>query len=93
MTTKVSTPEYEGVSGGSDTQDKIWLLSRDEVKTYFYNTEAMKAAPTKYAVTRGAHRYSGSYTLNGTGYCRWWLRSPCSSSRGASIVLYDGSLR
>ena len=95
VTTKVSTPNYEGYSGGSDTQDKIWLLSRDEATTYFKNGEARKAIPTKYAVSKRAYQYSGSNSnckLNGTGCCWWWLRSPGYSSSDASRVYGGGSI-
>ena len=95
VTTKVSTPSYSGHSGGSDTQDKIWLLSRDEASTYFTSDAARKATPTKYAVAQGTYQYSGSDSdckLNGTGCCWWWLRSPGFGGDRASGVSSDGSL-
>ena len=95
VTTKVSTPSYNGNSGGADTQDKIWLLSREEAATYFKNDEDQKAVPTKYAVAQGAYQYDGSDSsckLNGTGCCVWWLRSPGFSSINAACVDCSGSL-
>ena len=63
---------------------------------FVYNgTDKMKAVPTKYAVAQGAYQYDGSHSnrmLNGTGCCWWWLRSPGSSSYGASYVYDDGRL-
>ena len=95
VTTTVSTPSYYGYSGGADTRDRVWLLSREEAEKYFSDDEARKTTPTAYAVAKGAYQYSGTnsyYNLNGTGCCGWWLRSPGSYGNGASGVINDGSL-
>ena len=95
VTTTVSTPSYNGHSGGADTQDRIWLLSREEAEKYFTSKASRKAVPTAYAVAQGAYQYAGivsDYKLNDTGCCWWWLRSPGYSSYYASYVIYDGSL-
>jgi len=92
-TTKVSTPRYNGTSGGADTEDKIWLLSRDEATTYFTNDESRKAIPTKYAMAQGIWQGGISFSnsnLNGIGCCWWWLRSPADGPYGASLVHPDG---
>ncbi len=96
---------YDNVSGGADTQDKVFLLSLEEAMAYggystladfYYNgTDKMKAVPTKYAVAQGAYPYEGSdsnYMLNGTGCCWWWLRSPGCYGYCASEVISDGRL-
>ena len=96
---------YNSVSGGSDTQDKVFLLSLEEAMEYggystlenFYINKAdkMKATPTKYAVAQEAYQYNGSdssYKLNGTGCCWWWLRSPGYYCYLASYVGPGGSL-
>ena len=92
---------YNSVDGGSDTQDKIFLLSLEEAMEYggyssledFSNkgTEKLQAVPTAYAVAQGAYQSSSS-TLNGVGCCWWWLRSPGSISFSASFVGHGGSL-
>ena len=95
VTTTVSTSSYYGQSGGADTQDKIWLLSREEVEKYFSSKESRKAPPTAYAVVQGAHQDSGDqsqYKVNGEGCCWWWLRSPGYYSDTASVVGRGGSL-
>ena len=91
MTTTVSTPDYHGNSGGSDTEDKIWLLSREEAKMYFTSDGARKAVPTEYAVAQGAWQ-SGGNKLDGVGCCWWWLRLPGSISSYASYVYSGGSI-
>ncbi len=96
---------YDNVSGGADTQDKVFLLSLEEAMAYggystvedFINngTDKMKAVPTKYAVAQGAYQYGGSdsnYMLDNAGCCWWWLRSPGCYSDRASLVVRDGSL-
>ena len=95
VTTTVSTPSYYGNSGGADTQDKIWLLSREEAEKYYRHDASRKAVPTVYAVARGAWQYDGNNIaskLNGEGCCWWWLRSPGYISNSASSVYGDGSL-
>lgn len=96
VTAKVSTPSCREYSGGSDTQDKLWLLSKDEATTYFKNDEARKATPTKYAVAQGAYQYSSNdnscFKLNGTGCCCWWLRSPSYYSYRACDIVNGGDL-
>ncbi len=90
-TVKVSTPSYKGYkgkvfSGGVDTQDKVWLLSRDEAETYFKTEDERKTKATAYANANGA------YENDDNGCCWWWLRSPGYSSSSASSVYGDGSL-
>ena len=89
VTTTVSTPDYEGHSGGSDTQDKIWLLSCDEAGSYFASNEARKATPTAYAVAQGVYQ-SINNKLNGVRCCWWWLRSPGNYGDYVSGVDHDG---
>lgn len=74
--------EY-GAKGGNDTQDKIFLLSIDEVRKYFNNDRARMCKPTGYAIFQGAYEEL-EYEI---GYGIWWLRSPgCSQNRVACIT-------
>jgi hypothetical protein len=78
--------------GGEPTDDKVFLLSIEEVYDYFYNYEERKAAPTPYAVKHGSF-VSDKNTTNDdkkTGW--WWLRSPGISSSVAAIVYYNGKV-
>jgi hypothetical protein len=63
-----------------DTQDKIFLLSYEEVTNSTYgltSTYERRKQTTDYAKSQGVYIYStnGSYAENGV----WWLRSPYSS--------------
>ena len=102
---KAYATSYTSVSGGSDTHDKVFLLSIEETMKYggcssfadFVNkgTEKMKVIPTKYAVAQGAYQYNGNdsiYRLNDKGCCLWWLRSPGGNSNNASRVRDNGVL-
>lgn len=89
LTTTVSNPGYTNssgqyIDGGNDTQDKLFLLSMDEVKAYFVNDDARRAGYTAYAASQGANVYD-SY-----GYCYWWLRSPGLAQNRAAGVSVTG---
>lgn len=86
-TTKVTTPDNEDFAtlGGEDTDDKVFLLSIDEADTYFVNNTERIAAPTKYAVSKGAYKSDKGTTW-------WWLRSPGETQRDAADVYTDGNI-
>lgn len=56
--------------GGSDTLDRVFLLSIDEANQYFKDSSGRQCRPTRHAEQGGAAVNSRS------GYSRWWLRSP-----------------
>ena len=60
----------DGVKGGNDTLDSVFLLSNEEAKLYFSSENDRISYPTAYARNRGASYYSS------TGGANWWLRSP-----------------
>lgn len=86
---KTSKLENDGtndfkVNGGNSTNDRVFLLSTDEVKGYFPKTIDRICIATNYAQTRGTE-------LDGiTRACRWWLRSPGSTLYSAASVKLDG---
>lgn len=72
-------PDYS-TNPGNATQDKIFLLSANEVNEYFASENSRKCEPTDYAFSKGAYRFSF------TGKCWWWLRSTgYFQNRGASV--------
>lgn len=95
-TTTVSTPDYKyyngsiGASGGPNTQDKVFLLSSEEVKKYVKNSDTT-AAPTQYAVQQGTSTSSYEETTEGLASGSWWFRNPRSSSE-AYMQFNDGLL-
>lgn len=65
-------------NGGPNTQDKVYCLSMDEVKEYFYSDNARIAEPTEFAVERGVDKEANS--------CWWWLRTPGYKNNYVSVV-------
>ena len=82
--TQNTNPDNNGTKGGSDTRDKVFLLSIDEANKYFGSPEARQVEPSKAA---GAKAYA-----NDANKSRWWLRSPGSSSVYAAYVPSNGSV-
>ena len=71
---------------GNDTQDRIFLLTIDEVSKYFSSDDDRQCTPTAYALANGA---TGNISND---KCYWWLRSPGESQDYATYVIYDGSI-
>ena len=87
-------PEY-GTEGGNDTRDKVFLLSIEEVMTYFdadpdAEDPVRRAKLTKYAKEQAGWGWdtSDEYYVNGD----WWLRSPGFVSNNAAYVDYNGNV-
>ncbi len=67
-----------GTDAGNDTQDKIFLLSIEEVNEYFDSSGEVACSPTDFAVANGSFERCGC--------CFWWLRSPGNSQRSAARI-------
>ena len=84
-------PKY-GTPGGSDTYDKVFLLSIDEAVKYFmpedpFNNELL-LYPTKYARAQGLSISRGLT-------CFWWLRTPGEcvyNCTNMATVMSDGTI-
>ncbi len=80
-----ANPYYPATPFGGNTNDKVFLLSIQELAETAYgftNVGRNITSNTTYATSQGAHDYSG----NGI----WWLRSPGSVDYSAVFVRYDG---
>lgn len=84
--TKQSNTSYEGIEGGMDTWDRVFLLSRGEAATYFTGSPDRLAEPTEYA------RANGVATADENGCCWWWLRTPGAYAYDAGTVYAIGSI-
>jgi len=81
--TQDKKPSYS-TSPGSNTTDKVFLLSITEVNKYFSSDSARQCEETVYCYAQGAYKASN-------GNCWWWLRSSsCRSFSFAAFVLDDG---
>lgn len=100
--------ELYGTPGGGDTEDRVTLLSLDELDRYFgtesregAGAEALICLPAQTAVDDGAapaadilvRQWQPNYAYTlKTGACRWWLRSPGGGSRRAACVSAAGEI-
>ncbi len=85
---------YTGVDGGIDTEDKVFLLSMDEVLQYFEfeeldendnrygSSDALITDATQYVVNNHFEQWGAP---NGSGL--WWLRTPGESAGDACYVV------
>ena len=82
--TNPDNAEY-GTEGGSDTVDRVFLLSMEEAERYFSSEEERQASPTEYAKAQGAY-------VGDNGNADWWLRSPGASPHGAGGIDAGGGI-
>ena len=78
------------ISGGKNTEDRIFLLSYQEADVYFAGAEARMCPPTDYAKARGAYTKESSQA-DGRACGWWWLRSPGHSDKNAARIGTDGN--
>lgn len=66
----IRNPEipYYGVDKSNDTEDKVFLLSIDEVHKYFKTDDERQVEPTNYAKAHNAY-------VSDNGKTWWWLRT------------------
>ena len=82
----------DDTKGGNNTNDKVFLLSIDEVKKYFFYSYAfddrLATRGTNYAKDNGENNL-WVFTYNGNSY--YWLRSP-GSYQGYALGVDSGML-
>ena len=84
-----NNPWY-GTSGGNATNDKVFLLSIEEVVEYFGDSGQLRNIPSlktlgisdRYNSVRQAKDYSGSGSW-------WWLRSPGGEDTSYAAFVYE----
>lgn len=84
-----------GTNGGNDTQDKIFLLSIDEVQKYFKYDKDRECKVTNHAKQQGVWTYEIKSKLGEEKYvgnCDWWLRSPGEDQFCAAQVTCIGKI-
>ena len=67
--------------GGNNTEDRVFLLSREEVMTYFPSEGERLCEPTLH-----------SKRASLAGYSHWWTRSPGSMPYYADYISYRGAV-
>lgn len=77
-------PSYD-TNPGNATQDKIFLLSINEVNKYFYSNSGRECKPTNYIVGKRVGLNAGNVT--------WWLRTSGENQRSVSVIMgHDGAV-
>jgi len=79
-------PEYN-TNPGNSTQDRVFLLSKQEAETYFTTQKERMCAPTDAAIAWGAYVSEEYKTTDGRPACFWWLRT--SGADPDSIIQVD----
>lgn len=84
--TNSDNPHYlnQGKGGGS-TKDRLFLLSLDEIRSYFPDREERLAYATEFAVSEGVK-------TDDKGHVSWWLRSPGAIPFEACYIAADGQI-
>lgn len=87
VTVPAGTSPYSDIDPGNDTQDKVFVLSIEEVQQYFdlQNNVSKLCYLTEYAKAQGAFTNESEESLP-IGSCHWWLRSPGSPTRVRSVA-------
>ena len=70
---------------GKDTQDKVFLLSVNEVNTYLSDDNDSRCAASRMTRENGVKTFQ-------EGACRYWLRTPGSDQRKAAFVNGSGKV-
>lgn len=91
--TNVVNNDVHDAEGGNDTQDKVYLLSLDEVTNpvYRFSPNVDQKDENRRTENTGYARAQGADGVDGRGY--WWLRSPGITSNYAASVYYSGHVR
>jgi len=87
QTTTVKNTDPHGRRGArADTEDKVYLLSKDEVLHFMPEMADRVAYPTEYVKAQGC-------TLgDALGSCRWWTRTPGARDRDMCGMRVDGRI-
>ncbi|MCR5090553.1 MAG: DUF6273 domain-containing protein [Oscillospiraceae bacterium] len=87
------SPVFE-TEGGSDTSDRVFLLSAEEASAYFHEDDTRmlngRAEPTYAAVLQGVSTTIEEETE--LLYAPWWLRGPGVYQDSAAFVETDGTV-
>ena len=92
LNTEVLNNSYQGnrmlnTSGGTNTKDKVFLLSYAETMKYFKLPGDRRCPPTEYAESHGAYTFANSDSR--MKECRWLLRSPGEEQNRVSFCNVD----
>lgn len=70
---------------GTDTRDRLFLLSIEEAGRYFDSDEARRCFGTAFCYAQGAEQ-------DADGACWWWLRTPGVETSSVAVVVHSGAV-
>jgi hypothetical protein len=85
--------QWYGTEGGYPTRDKIFLLSIEEVVTYFGDSGQLDDIPSDDAFQITDQYNEVRKAKNGNTGSLWWLRSPGNYRNKAACVFNNGEIR
>ena len=74
----------------ADTDDKAFLLSKDEAQSLFIDNNSRLVSGTNYA--KSVDNGGLNLYVNSSGHSYWWLRSPGTNPNAATLVGMDGGI-
>ena len=74
----------------SITEDRVFLLTSDEVGRYLEKSKERICVPTAYTIAQ--NNGDTDKTKDGNYSCTWWLRTPGISSSPADVVFSNGKI-
>lgn len=88
-----SNNPWFGTDGGKYTNDKIFVMSIEEIVAYFGDSGQIrqKNRNTKYFISDGYNVVRKAVTIEGSP-SSWWLRTPGNLRYFTSIVMPDGRI-
>ena len=102
--TQLENPDFDAegckVEGGNSTEDMLFVLSKEDVETYFKSEEDRKCQPTVDAIAgeawvvtqRMVKERPFAYSEDEVGYGAWWIRDMGCTDQCAQLVYADGSI-
>lgn len=93
-TVKNNTQSSTSDGTGTSTNDKLWLLSYDEVNKYFTTNAQRLASPTDFAIANYCYSYKNTGYITTArpqgGTCGYWLRSAYTAPNSARFLNQTG---
>ncbi len=80
-----------GLFGSEETDDRVFLLSMEEVETYVNDATRTRGDEVKIAMSTPYARTRGLITFD-DDTAAWWLRSPAVHQDQAMTVCHDGKI-
>ena len=79
---------YTDTVQGNDTEDKVYLLSYNEILSFFNNDALRSLTLSQFAIANGATESSAAKE-NSLNRYSWWVRNPAAEVPGGMAILIN----